>query len=116
MAFQVIDDILDCESDDLTLKKPVGNDLKEGLCTLPLIFALEAAPGRIRPLLGSAPMDDDRVATILEEIRIAGGIEKARGVARAFTARARREIGALPACPARDDLAMAVELLLTRTY
>jgi heptaprenyl diphosphate synthase len=116
MAFQVIDDILDCESDDLTLKKPVGNDLKEGLCTLPLIFALEAAPGRIRPLLGPGPMDDSRIASILEEIRVSGGIAKARAVARAFTARARREIGALPSCPARDDLAKAVELLLTRTY
>ena len=117
MAFQIIDDILDCESDGLTLKKPVGNDLKEGLCTIPLIFALEAAPGRIRPLLlGSGPMDDGRVGAIIEEIRDSGGIEKARAVARAFTARARREIGALPPCPARDDLAAAAELLLTRTY
>ena len=116
MAFQIIDDILDCESDDLTLKKPVGNDLKEGLCTLPLIFALEAAPGRIRPLLGSGPMDDGRVASILSELRASGGIERAREAARAFTARARREIGSLPPCPARDDLTTAVELLLTRTY
>ena len=116
MAFQIIDDILDCESDDATLKKPVGNDLKEGLCTLPLIFALEAEPSSIRPLLGSGLMDDARVEAILSKVRSSGGIEKARSVAKAFTTRARREIGALPACTARNDLASAVELLLTRTY
>jgi heptaprenyl diphosphate synthase len=116
MAFQIIDDILDCESDDLTLKKPVGNDLKEGLCTLPLIFALESAPKRIRLLLGPGPMDDAKVAEVLAEVRSSGGIDKAREVAKAFTARARREIDALPDCPARDDLSMVAELLLTRTY
>ncbi|MCX7028370.1 MAG: polyprenyl synthetase family protein [Spirochaetes bacterium] len=96
MAFQIIDDILDYESDDLTLKKPVGNDLKEGLCTLPLIFALEEAPGGLKPLLGAGRMDDARVALILDRVRETKGLDRAREVARSFTARARKEIGTLP--------------------
>ncbi|HEY9054926.1 MAG TPA: polyprenyl synthetase family protein [Rectinemataceae bacterium] len=116
MAFQIIDDILDCESDDITLKKPAGNDLKEGLCTLPLICALETAGKRIRPLLSPVPLDGERVSLVLAEIRAAGGLEKARSLARAFTARASREISSLPPCPAKTELEAAAGRLLDRKY
>lgn len=118
MAFQIIDDILDCESDDATLKKPTGNDLKEGLCTLPLIYAMEdnsvAAP--LAALLAARPIGDEEVAKILDIINQCGALEKARAAARTFTARARKEISSLPPCPARDELATLTEKLLTRTY
>ena len=40
VAFQLIDDILDFTSREKVLGKPVGNDLREGKVTLPLIYAL----------------------------------------------------------------------------
>ena len=43
MAFQLIDDMLDFTSREKILGKPVGNDLREGKVTLPLIYALESA-------------------------------------------------------------------------
>ena len=43
IAFQLVDDILDFTSREKILGKPVGNDLREGKVTLPLIYALEAA-------------------------------------------------------------------------
>ena len=46
IAFQLIDDILDFTSREKILGKPVGNDLREGKVTLPLIYALEAAEPR----------------------------------------------------------------------
>ncbi len=118
MAFQIIDDILDCESDDLTMKKPTGNDLKEGLCTLPLIYAMEdAATGKkLSTYLSARPIGDAQVAAILELINACGALEKARTAARQFTTRARKEISSLPTCPARDELALLTEKLLTRTY
>ncbi len=118
MAFQIIDDILDCESDDLTMKKPTGNDLKEGLCTLPLIHAMEdtAAARKLKPYLSARPIGDAEVSAILDIINACGALEKARTSARRFTARARKEIAALPSCPARDELALLTEKLLTRTY
>lgn len=42
MAFQLIDDVLDFEASEAVLGKPVGNDLKEGKVTLPLILALKS--------------------------------------------------------------------------
>ena len=41
IAFQLVDDILDFTSREKILGKPVGNDLREGKVTLPLIYALE---------------------------------------------------------------------------
>ena len=46
IAFQLIDDILDFTSREKILGKPVGNDLREGKVTLPLIYALETAEPR----------------------------------------------------------------------
>src|ERR1700722_3359183 len=43
MAFQLIDDLLDFTSREKTLGKPVGNDLREGKITLPMVYALEQA-------------------------------------------------------------------------
>ena len=41
MAFQIIDDILDFEAYSIDIGKPVGNDLSQGVLTLPSILALE---------------------------------------------------------------------------
>jgi len=48
MAFQLTDDLLDYTSDDKTLGKDAGRDLKEGKVTLPLIHALKFATGEER--------------------------------------------------------------------
>lgn len=44
MAFQVIDDILDFEADASEMGKPVGNDLVQGILTLPGMLLLERYP------------------------------------------------------------------------
>src|SRR6266700_6935177 len=40
IAFQIIDDVLDYTEDQATIGKPAGNDLRQGMVTLPLIYAL----------------------------------------------------------------------------
>lgn len=115
MAFQIIDDILDYESDDKTLRKPVGNDIKEGLCTLPLILALKKDESSLRPLLGK-PMDDRKISEILRIVLATGALDEARSIAQRFTARARVEIERLPSCPAKQELMNASEALLQRRY
>ena len=116
MAFQIIDDILDYESSGETLKKPVGNDIKEGLCTLPLILAMKKDETSLRPLLRKEKMDEAAIALILKTVFETGALDEARIIAQNFTARARKEIDALPSCEARADLISITEKLLTRTY
>jgi heptaprenyl diphosphate synthase len=52
MAFQIIDDILDYAGDPEQVRKPLGNDIREGLVTLPLICALSLdKSGALRQLI-----------------------------------------------------------------
>src|SRR5437660_7684326 len=44
IAFQIIDDFLDYTEDQSTIGKPAGNDLRQGMVTLPLIYALQEQP------------------------------------------------------------------------
>jgi heptaprenyl diphosphate synthase len=117
MAFQIIDDILDYESNDITLKKPVGNDIREGLCTLPLTFAFDIDPS-IRTLLLKAGknMSDSLVRSVVEKVSNTGALDKARAVAKNFTLRARKEIAALPERRAKVEFSLLCDKLLARTF
>ncbi|MCX8013092.1 MAG: polyprenyl synthetase family protein [Rectinema sp.] len=116
MAFQIIDDILDYESSLETLKKPVGNDIREGLCTLPLIFALEEKPEELRPLLAKVHNKNAPVSHIVEIVRSTAALPKAREEAGRYTRLARKEIAGLPEGEAREIIAKLVESLLIRDF
>src|SRR3954463_12776810 len=51
MCFQVVDDVLDVTRTDAELGKPTGNDVHEGVYTLPVIYAL-ASSDELRAVLG----------------------------------------------------------------
>jgi heptaprenyl diphosphate synthase len=51
MCFQVVDDVLDITATEAELGKPTGNDVHEGVYTLPVIYAL-AGSDELRSLLG----------------------------------------------------------------
>lgn len=117
MAFQIIDDILDYESDNQTLKKPVGNDLKEGLCTLPLILALQKNDAGIRPMLTPGrPLSDSEIDHIIAQVSASGAIEATRTFARRYTDRALSSMASLPACEARHELDALIRKLILRKY
>jgi heptaprenyl diphosphate synthase len=125
MAFQVMDDILDFESSADIVRKPVGWDIAEGLCTLPLIYALRTDEPAMRAALervvaGQEGGDEAErgAAAALAAARVVelGGIDRAREDARRFTSRALGEIAGLPPLPARAELADLAERLLGRAY
>ncbi len=115
MAFQIMDDVLDYESSVGTMRKPVAKDVREGLCTLPLILAVRGAPRRLRPLLGTTRPDDAAIDSIVAVVRESGALDASKAVAARYTDRAMRELSRLPKGAARDDLHATVERLLSRT-
>ena len=79
MAFQIIDDIMDFTADATKLGKPVGNDLRQGIVTLPVIIYAENNPDDddISTLIKGKCLEDDTVASIVEKVRKSDAIEKA---------------------------------------
>jgi heptaprenyl diphosphate synthase len=98
MVFQIVDDILDVVATDEELGKPAGNDLVEGVYTLPVIRALtESAP--LRKLLGT-PLERAEVDAARAIIRSNGAVAAAVDVARHY---AGESVAALAAVPAGGD-------------
>jgi heptaprenyl diphosphate synthase len=82
VAFQIVDDILDVVATDEQLGKPSGNDLVQGVYTLPVIRTLTSVHGeQLRRVLGR-PLD----ATQMEEAR---SLVRANGAVGASIATAR---------------------------
>lgn len=120
IAFQLIDDILDFTSREKILGKPVGNDLREGKVTLPLIYALESAEPEERRLvetvLADGSYDQVPFAKILHVLRRYSGIERAQERALAFTEKARAIIAEFPDSPYQRALAAVTDLVTDRDH
>ncbi|HLY18320.1 MAG TPA: polyprenyl synthetase family protein, partial [Bryobacteraceae bacterium] len=89
MAFQLVDDLLDFTSREQVLGKPVGNDLREGKVTLPLVYALEqASPAerrRVETILRERNYDQVPFSQILAMVERYQGIARVKERAQAFT-------------------------------
>jgi octaprenyl-diphosphate synthase len=105
-AFQVIDDVLDYEGDADELGKNLGDDLREGKVTLPIICALRKASPAQQQLLRSAIVEGDfeHMEDILGIIRETGALEAARFSAMTEARRAMDAARTLPANPYRSAL------------
>ena len=114
MAFQIIDDILDLTATDEELGKPSGNDLMEGVYTLPVISAFSSKFGEeLKDILGSEISRDDRdKARAL--IRESGGVADALSRAQYWTDKAVVSLGDLPDSEATTALKSATEHLIVR--
>src|SRR5438132_12934242 len=77
IAFQIIDDILDYTEDQATIGKPAGNDLRQGMVTLPLIYALQEQPQNghhqlVQKLLNETSHDELEIRKVIDWV-LAGG-------------------------------------------
>lgn len=82
-AFQVIDDVLDYQGQSSVMGKNLGDDLREGKVTLPIIFALKRTTGEQRALLVDAieHTTDGNLPQVLSVIQSCGGLDAARSAA-----------------------------------
>ncbi len=72
IAFQLIDDCLDYTSKNEELGKTIGNDLREGKVTLPLIKAFSLATADEKEILRAAIEDSDKKESVIK----AGGLKE----------------------------------------
>jgi octaprenyl-diphosphate synthase len=114
-AFQLVDDVLDYSGDAAHTGKNLGDDLRQGKPTLPLIHVLQRGSAEQAALVRSAIEGGgrDNFGAVLEAIRATGALEYVRNKAKGEARLAREAISALSNSRYRDSLleltAFAVE-------
>jgi octaprenyl-diphosphate synthase len=105
-AFQLVDDLLDYEGNSGDLGKNVGDDLREGKPTLPLLVAMERGNRDERALIRHAIEHGElqKLPEILSIVRHTGALDATRQAAQAEADKARGALSALPASKAREAL------------
>ena len=105
-AFQLIDDLLDYEGSACEMGKNVGDDLREGKPTLPLLLAMERGNSQERSLIRKAieTGDVDRLPDVIAAVRRTGAIEATRDAARAQTCLAEKSLAMLESSQYKDAL------------
>lgn len=118
IAFQISDDVLDIASDTGQSGKTPGTDLREGVQTLPVLYALQStdpADSRLRELVSRPLTDDGEHAEALTLMRSSAAIEQARRTVLDYAESARATLSSLPESPARAAMQALAELVVVRT-
>ncbi len=120
-AFQLSDDLLDIASESDQSGKMPGTDLREGIPTLPVLYALaaddrDAASVRLREILAAGPVtDDDLHAEALGLLRESPAMKRARETVRSYAERSRAALSGLPEVPARHAMESLCDFIADRT-
>ncbi|WP_138517335.1 polyprenyl synthetase family protein [Rhodoferax bucti] len=117
-AFQVIDDVLDYAGDAAVMGKNLGDDLREGKTTLPLIAAMQRGTEDERATIQTAIETGDlsMLDAVVSIVRKTGALDVAKASARAEAARA---VKAAKRLPENDHSACLIQLatqLLERNH
>jgi len=121
VAWQLSDDVLDVASTSAQSGKEPGTDLRQGVRTLPVLYALRDTATtpegiRLRSLLQDADLTDPALhAEALSLLRTSPALEEARQTVRTWISDARALIAQLPAVPARAAFEGLCDFVITRT-
>jgi heptaprenyl diphosphate synthase len=117
VAFQLADDVIDVVSDGEESGKTPGTDLREGVPTLPSLYARRSvAPddARLRGLL-AGPVADDDMDEALALLRAHPALEESQREVRRWAEKARAELDSLPPRAARSALEEICASVVTRS-
>ncbi|MBX9657084.1 MAG: polyprenyl synthetase family protein [Nitrospiraceae bacterium] len=118
IAFQVADDTLDYNADGERLGKTLGQDLRQGKATLPLLHLLDhcSEPDRsmIKDRMETRTLSREDLERILGLMQDAGSLAYAMERAKTYIAAAQHELEAFEDSSARRALAVAADYMITR--
>jgi octaprenyl-diphosphate synthase len=115
-AFQIIDDVLDYESDFESMGKEVGDDLAEGKTTLPMIFALANTTGADNTLLKDAinNADNSKIRQVIKILQSVDAFGYTREQAKKSAELAKDALVDIPSSAYKDALILLCSLSLHR--
>ncbi len=90
MAFQIVDDILDLTSDSKKIGKPAGNDILQGVITIPVIYAYNTSThaAELKSIIENRNMTKEELLRAVTIVRESGGIDFAKEKVTEFLSRA----------------------------
>jgi octaprenyl-diphosphate synthase len=115
-AFQVIDDVLDYDGAAAEMGKNLGDDLREGKTTLPLIIAMQRGTPQQSQLVRQAIETGElqQLDEVLKIVRLTGSLDATRQAAAAEAQRAMDALALLPRNPFSAALLELASQLLAR--
>jgi octaprenyl-diphosphate synthase len=118
IAFQLVDDALDYESDSSELGKNVGDDLAEGKPTLPLIYAMQQGNQQQRDLIRNAIEQGglEQIEQITRIIQQTGALAYTHQQAIQHAEKAKSAIASLPDSSSRQALLFLADYAVERSY
>jgi heptaprenyl diphosphate synthase len=117
MAFQISDDIIDISSVAQDSGKTPGTDLREGVFTLPVLYALrDSGPeaDRLREILVGPVTEDALVDEAIELLGRSAGMKEAQATLARYADEARTELAELPESEPRSSLESLVTFTVAR--
>ncbi len=117
-AFQLIDDVLDYSGQSDDIGKNVGDDLREGKATLPLIYLMEHGTAEQRELVRSCIEngDEQHFDAVLFAVTTSGALDYTKRKAEEAAARATASIAPLPASQFKDALLKLSDFAVNRNH
>jgi len=116
-AYQMLDDILDYAGDPKKTKKPILEDLRSGVYSLPLLLTIPQNRHAFHQLLKKKQaMTEADITAVRDLVRQYDGVGAARKLASQWTAKAQQLITSLPDEPAREALLRLTTMLLVRDH
>lgn len=117
MAFQITDDILDYSPISRKIGKPTMQDIRNGVYTAPLIYALQRERMKLIPYLEKGEsLSEEEAQQVLHIVTASGGLEEARRLAHKYTQKALQQIRRLPDGPDKEILSRITEQILKRDF
>ena len=119
IAFQIIDDVLDYTEDQATIGKPAGNDLRQGMVTLPLIYALQGQPQnghyqQVHSLLNGSAHSDEDINAVVGWVTGGTSVDRSLADAQMYAEKARAALYHFPASPNRAVLDELIDFVVLR--
>ncbi len=117
IIFQITDDLLGIIGDSKITKKPVGNDIREGKKTLPIILAIRKAKGKNKKIIlrvfGNSKASKQQIHLAVNVIRSLGVEEEVGNMILKYAQRAKKSLSSYTGT-AKNEIISLLDFVIKR--
>jgi len=115
MAFQIIDDILDFQGNEVEVGKPIQTDLANGILTLPSIYALESDfSDKYISIFDQSNTSAEVISEFVELVENSKSLERSFSTATEYSGKAKMDLEKFPDSDAKEALEFLADYIIMR--